>query len=136
MDWDSHCCCATHRANFPSTIVVQEELRNVRGDEILTAAKSQIDLVAGGPNCQGVSQRGLRSPNDARLHVPRICSPNLRVATKPAFLMENVPGLVHRHNFHMLRAIFRAFKDLGYSCAADVLLAADYECPNCDIGSS
>jgi site-specific DNA-cytosine methylase len=43
--------------------------------------------------------------------------------------MENVPGLAHRHNFSMLRRIYAAFKRLGYNCAGDVLLAADYGVP-------
>jgi DNA-cytosine methyltransferase len=45
------------------------------------------------------------------------------------FLMENVPGLAHRHNFEVLGKIFESFQKLGYHCAADVLLAAHYGVP-------
>jgi DNA-cytosine methyltransferase len=47
----------------------------------------------------------------------------------PFFLMENVPGLAHRHNYGLLKTIFATFKELGYRSAADVLLAAHYGVP-------
>jgi DNA (cytosine-5)-methyltransferase 1 len=128
LDWEKH-ACETHRINFPETTVACADVRTVRGEDILDSAGGSVDLLAGGPNCQGVSQRGLRSPDDPRnfmfpefLRLVEEVSPRM-------VLMENVPGLAHRHNFNLLRTIFDSFQQLGYRCAADVLLAADYGVP-------
>ena len=43
--------------------------------------------------------------------------------------MENVPGLLHRHNRELAADIFAWFEEIGYSCGADALLAADYGVP-------
>jgi DNA (cytosine-5)-methyltransferase 1 len=128
IDWDKH-ACATHHANFPETQVVCSDVRKVRGSDILAAAGGSLDLLAGGPNCQGVSQRGLRSPDDPRNFMfPEFL--RLVEETSPRMiLMENVPGLAHRHNFGLLKTIFQSFQQLGFRCAADVLLAANYGVP-------
>lgn len=128
LDWDVN-ACKTYQHNFPNSIVENIDVRMVTGDRILATVGSTVDLVAGGPNCQGVSERGLRSPDDPRNFMFAEFV-RLVAELKPrAFLMENVPGIAHRHNFEMLRAIFRSFESLGYKCAGDVLLAADYGVP-------
>lgn len=128
LDWDKH-ACETHRVNFPETTVACTDVRQVRGSEILAASGGAVDLLAGGPNCQGVSQRGLRSPDDPRNFMfPEFLRLVSEVSPRMV-LMENVPGLAHRHNFGLLRDIFESFQQLGYRCAADVLLAADYGVP-------
>lgn len=128
LDWDKH-ACETHEANFPTSIVECTDVRRTRGSTILAASGGRVDLLAGGPNCQGVSQRGLRSPDDPRNFMfPEF----LRIVEEVAprmVLMENVPGLAHRHNYALLRAIFESFRSVGYRCVADVLLAADYGVP-------
>lgn len=128
LDWDRN-ACATHEANFPDSLVECRDVREVDGAAIKRFAGKRVDLVAGGPNCQGVSQRGLRNPHDPRnFMLPEFV--RLVSDLQPrAFLMENVPGLAHRHNFGFLRSIFEMFAGVGYRCAADVLLAADYGVP-------
>jgi site-specific DNA-cytosine methylase/endonuclease III len=128
LDWDRH-ACETHRLNFPETVVECRDVREVSGRHIAAIAGAEIDLVAGGPNCQGVSQRGLRNPDDPR---NMMLNEYVRVVAElqPRMLLfENVPGLAHRHNFGLLQDIFGLFKELGYTCAADVLLAASYGVP-------
>jgi DNA-cytosine methyltransferase len=128
LDWDEN-ACETHRINAPDTIVQCADVRSVRGEEIQRQVGRRIDLVAGGPNCQGVSERGLRNPDDPRNFMfPEF----VRIVSeiRPSyFLMENVPGLAHRHNYDILKTVFRSFQELGYNCAADVLLAAEYGVP-------
>ena len=128
VDWDEH-ACRTYERNFPTTIVDCADVRDVDGSRIAAAVGGKLDLLAGGPNCEGVSQRGLRSPDDPRNFMfPEFI--RLVSELKPrAFVMENVPGLAHRHNFGLLRSVFRAFRELGYRCAGDVLLAAEYGVP-------
>jgi DNA (cytosine-5)-methyltransferase 1 len=128
LDWDKH-ACQTHAFNFPDSVIECTDVRKVTGTHIQEQIGKSVDLVAGGPNCQGVSERGLRNPDDPRNFMfPEFV--RLVSELRPTFfLMENVPGLAHRHNFQLLRQVFRSFTDLGYSCAADVLLAAHYGVP-------
>ena len=128
LDWDEN-ACESHRVNSPDTVVQCADVRNVSGHEVQREIGRRVDLVAGGPNCQGVSQRGLRNPDDPRNFMfPEF----VRIVSeiRPTyFVMENVPGLAHRHNYELLKTVFRSFQELGYHCSADVLLAADYGVP-------
>ena len=95
----------------------------------MDAVGGPVDVVIGGPNCQGVSERGMRDPDDIRNSMfPEFA--RLIAELKPrAFVMENVAGLTHRHNWPLLRSIFRTLTGLGYRCAGDVVRAADYGVP-------
>lgn len=128
LDWDEY-AAATHRENFPQAQTECRDVREVSGQHILRTVGRPVDLLAGGPNCQGVSQLGLRSPDDPRNFMLQEFMRLVSEIRPRAFLFENVPGLAHRHNYPLLKQIFSAFAELGYRCAADVLLAADYGVP-------
>jgi DNA (cytosine-5)-methyltransferase 1 len=129
LDYDEH-ACATFALNHPGVHVVCDSVENVTPNQIFDAAgSSRIPLVIGGPNCQGVSLRGKRNPDDPKnlmfFHFKRLIE-----GIKPDwFVMENVPGLLHRHNQGLVSSIFEAFHSIGYRCGAQVLLAADYGVP-------
>jgi DNA (cytosine-5)-methyltransferase 1 len=129
MDLDKS-ACETYALNHPETHVACDDVENVRPKDIFDAAGTRsIPLLIGGPNCQGVSLRGKRNPNDPKnemfFHFKRLIE-----GVRPDwFVMENVPGLLHRHNEGLVTAIFDAFHSIGYRCGAEVLLAADYGVP-------
>src|SRR3954471_11326892 len=97
---------ATHEFNFPLTEVLCRRLEGLAPDELVAAAErgryrhghagrwnGRIDLIAGGPPCQGFSLIGKRLMNDPRnqlvFHFFRLVT-----ALRPRyFLMENVPGM-------------------------------------------
>jgi len=127
-DYDEF-ACETYAHNHPKCVVHHGDVAGVNGAEIAQAVRPDIPLIIGGPNCQGVSLRGKRNPDDPKnqmfFHFKRIIND-----VRPEwFVMENVPGLLHRHNRELLTRIFREFDDIGYRCAAEVLLAADYGVP-------
>lgn len=128
LDINRH-ACDTHAHNFPDTTVDCADVRTISGSRISAVAGGPVDLLAGGPNCQGVSQRGLRNPDDPRNFMFAEYVRLVSEVRPRMFLMENVPGLAHRHNFEVLGNIFESFQRLGYRCAADVLLAAHYGVP-------
>jgi DNA (cytosine-5)-methyltransferase 1 len=122
--------CQTFASNHPNIQVACDDIENVVPKDIFDAAGTRsIPLLIGGPNCQGVSLRGKRNPNDPKnemfFHFKRLIE-----GVRPDwFVMENVPGLLHRHNQGLVTAIFEAFHSIGYRCGAEVLLAADYGVP-------
>lgn len=120
----------TFRLNHPHCHTVCKGIEDVRAAEIFKAVGSKkVPLVVGGPNCQGVSLRGKRNPDDPKnrmfFHFHRL----IAELQPDWFVMENVPGLLHKHNLDLASDIFAAFDELGYRCGADVLLAADYGVP-------
>jgi len=121
--------CDTHQANFSDGATWCSDVRDVTGKAVMDAVGGPVDVVIGGPNCQGVSERGMRDPDDIRNSMfPEFA--RLIAELKPrAFVMENVAGLTHRHNWPLLRSIFRTLTGLGYRCAGDVVRAADYGVP-------
>jgi DNA (cytosine-5)-methyltransferase 1 len=86
---------ATHERNFPYGRAVCESVTELNAGKIraLLDSDREIDLVAGGPPCQGFSHMGTRDVFDPRNslveHFVRLV---LELRPK-AFLMENVPGM-------------------------------------------
>lgn len=59
----------------------------------LTALKGQVDLVAGGPPCQGFSLAGRRKSNDPRNGLFRHYVKLVKLLAPPFVLLENVKGI-------------------------------------------
>ena len=92
------------------TSIGYADIKNVIGDKT-------IDVIIGGPPCQGFSLSGPRNFDDPRnkLYLSYI---RLVEEIKPrAFVIENVPGLVG------------LFTELGYTVKYQILCAADYGVP-------
>ena len=128
LDMAAH-ACATHEKNFPEGQTWCRDITEVTSDELRGAVEGDLDVLIGGPNCQGVSARGPRDPDDPR---------NLMFweyvraveATQPkVFVMENVAGLTHRKNWPLLQEFVARLNALGYRCAGDVVRAADFGVP-------
>lgn len=104
------------------TKVTYEEIKKIIGDR-------KIDLIIGGPPCQGMSLSGPRKFDDPRnkLYLSYI---RLVEEIKPkAFVIENVPGLVSLFNGQIKDSIISKFNSLGYTVNYKILCAADYGVP-------
>lgn len=89
----------------------------------------RIDVIIGGPPCQGFSLSGPRNFNDPRnkLYLSYI---RLVEEIQPrAFVIENVPGLVGLFNGEVKDNIIRTFSEMGYEVKYKILCAADYGVP-------
>ena len=127
----------TYRHNFPEvplfhgdisdflvddSPVWQEEQRNFR-----QLARASTDLVFGGPPCQGFSQIGPRSVDDARnsLYLEFV-----RVLTKlqpKVFLMENVPNMLLIAEGRFKKSVLEEMERAGYRNTGVALVSAsDY----------
>ena len=124
--------CRTHAANFPEVKLHEGDiggfLKGRRRSEALPS--ESIDIVYGGPPCQGFSQIGPRDLSDPRnvlyKEFVRIC----RKVNARAFVMENVPNMVAMKNGHFKSKILLAFAAAGYRRTAVVpVLASDFGVP-------
>lgn len=109
-----------------------KDVRDVTAKSILKAIAPHngVDILIGGPSCQGVSAAGLRNPDDHRNEMLLKFIDLVRKLRPKWFLIENVPGLTHENNRELLAEIFKELESIkGYTVSGDVLLAADYGVP-------
>ena len=89
----------SHKANFPNTIHIQQDIMELCGEKLLELAglqQNQLVGVIGGPPCQGFSSIGQGDVEDTRnrLFVKFF---ELISELRPAFFVaENVPGIMNQ----------------------------------------
>lgn len=76
---------------------------------------NQIDVVIGGPPCQGMSLAGKRLNSDPRNQLFKSFVKAVEVLQPKAFVMENVPGLLSSDGGKINKAILNAFAEIGYN---------------------
>lgn len=129
---NSSACEETHRSNLPHIPFCNADLSRVLADEIADAAGiavGDLDLLIGGPPCQGFSILGQRQSSDPRNdlieHFFRIAA----YLQPKVMVIENVPGLATLSGGNFLRQIADGFRSLDYRSHCAELLAAQYGVP-------
>lgn len=129
VDFDKH-AIASYRANHPGSLALQRDIATVTADEIRTAVDGRdVDLVAGGPSCQGFSTVGKRIEDDPRNTLFKHFARLVRDVRPKFFLMENVKGLLTYRKGYFRELIGQSFEQAGYKVVSRVLCAADYGVP-------
>ena len=88
-----------------------------------------LDVLVGGPPCQGFSIAGPRDMNDKRnsLYLAMV---KLAKRIKPkAVVLENVPGMLQTNDGIGAKRIIEDFSELGYNMTAKILYAPEYGIP-------
>ena len=88
-----------------------------------------IDMVIGGPPCQGFSISGKRDPNDIRNSLYKAYLHTLKEINPKYFIMENVPNLVSMNNGSIKDTILRDISALGYCITYSIMNAKDFGVP-------
>lgn len=126
--------CATHEYNFPFWSIFCQSIANITAESIRNSSaigEREIDVVFGGPPCQGFSLIGKRALDDPRnalvFHFLRLV---LDLNPK-YFVMENVRGLIVGKHQKLLEEIIESFKLNDYEVEENyqVLNAAHYGVP-------
>lgn len=89
----------------------------------------KIDVIIGGPPCQGFSLSGPRNFNDPRNKLYLSYIRLVEEIQPKAFVIENVPGLVGLFNGEVKDNIIKTFAEMGYEVKYKILCAADYGVP-------
>ena len=121
----------TIRMNFPESHHFEQPIETLREESILESlCGKKVDIVCGGPPCNGFSVAGLRKPNDARNQLFREYIRIVKLL-KPAFIfMENVPGIVTMQNGEFYKEILQQFAEIGYpDMSVRILEAAEFGTP-------
>ncbi len=114
--------------------VLNEDICNLKGEQILKAAKIKKDdiyLFAGCPPCQNFSRQNPLNKNKSIDERKKLLFEFLRLIKEimpPFILMENVPGIKADFNKEILNEFLERLKKYYY-VKEDILNAADYGVP-------
>ena len=89
----------TFLANHKKSVVLCKDMTKITSKEILNSiGTDSIDIVIGGPPCQGFSMAGKRQPNDPRNSLFMEYLRIVKGLEPKVFLMENVKGILSMKN--------------------------------------
>jgi len=89
----------------------------------------KIDVLVGGPPCQGFSLAGPRNKNDERNKLFEAMVILAERIKPKAIVLENVPGLLQLHDGIGAKRIIEEFGRIGYDMSPKLLYAPDYGIP-------
>jgi len=123
----------TYSRNFPGSHAVRADVRNLNADVIREAAQigdQTIDVVFGGPPCQGFSVGGTRDLKDERNLLIHEFARVVGDLAPTYFVMENVKGLLQKPSQPALDLFLESARAHGYEVLTPrVLNAADFNVP-------
>ena len=131
IDFDEK-AAETFKMNMPEAEVLVGDLTNnaVKEKVITLAREAGVNMIIGGPPCQGYSMKGkkmgLKDPRNflfrEYLNIVNEVQPDL-------FVIENVKGLLLSSNGWFRDEIIKAVTNLGYSVEYDILNAENFGVP-------
>lgn len=127
-DWKAYSATTTPvEEQAKAGLVVKELAAVLESKEVLANLKAmELDLVAGGPPCQGFSLAGRRNPNDVRNQLPWQFLEFIDAVQPKAVLIENVSGMTQNFRKHGKSSPFKelqlALADRGEGYVVQPLL--------------
>lgn len=119
-----------YKKNHSSTKMINEDITKLDLQSVFEQYKGNIDVIIGGPPCQGFSQKGKRKTiHDERNFLFKYYVKVVDLVKPQYFVMENVPNLLTAEKGYFKREIEELFSKMGYILDAGVLNAADYGVP-------
>jgi DNA (cytosine-5)-methyltransferase 1 len=119
-NWKAACdaFALNHRARIDCASVSDESVGAA------LEAVGDVDLVLGGPPCQGFSTSGKRALDDPRNVLVRAYFAAVALAKPKAFLMENVSGFTTFQESAIMREVMELSRELGYRPFAGIVLSS------------
>ena len=121
---------ATLAANHPNTNVINEDIHKINfREELAKLGLKSVDVLSGGPPCQGFSTIGSKNRQDPR---NSLFYEYLRAVseTNPKYtIFENVSGFKRMYDGFAYETLVKELGELGYETKSQILNAADYGAP-------
>lgn len=125
--------CETYRYNFPEHQLIQKDISKLSDSEIEYLKEyEEIDVIIGGPPCQGFSMAGRigrRFVDDPRNRLFKEFARVVKIVRPKFFVMENVARLNAHNKGATKQEMIDTFEALGYTVESQVLNSADYGVP-------
>ena len=122
----------TYSKNFPEAITLKRDLSKAfdwQTDSFRSILEQDIDVIIGGPPCQGFSIAGKRTREDPRNTLYRAYIKLIEHLNPAAIVVENVPTILSLFSGDIAKRIRRDFEALGYKTEVFTLTASDYGVP-------
>lgn len=117
-------------ANHHEASVYHGDIKKLSEKKLKELLRGQkVDMVVGGPPCQGFSTVGRGEVEDERNQLFKEFVRIVKVTQPKVILFENVTGLVAKKNQGIMEKIFKYFEKLGYNMDARVLSAEEFGVP-------
>lgn len=120
----------THLKNCKGTLI-GKDITKIGNDE-LKELQRDVDLIIGGPPCQGFSMAGKRRVGDLRNSLYKEFLRFVGIINPDFFVMENVPGIGSMYDLDgklIVLKIMDSFKEMGYDVDVKVLNSSNYGVP-------
>jgi len=120
----------TFEHNHKNGTTMCADLASLSTEEVDKAINHEkVDVIIGGPPCQGFSIAGKRILDDDRNKLYKSFVRMVAHFKPKAFVLENVPNILSIGEGIVRDAIIKEFSDLGYNVVSKVLIASDYGVP-------
>lgn len=124
----------TYAFNHPRTTVVTGDIRNIDLNLLASLVRTRrspgdVDVVVGGPPCQGFSTAGKKLEHDPRNDLFLQFARVIEHFRPRMFLMENVPGFQRMYRGAAYQEAVEVFSDLGYSSLDRIISAPEFGIP-------
>lgn len=121
----------TFKLNHQNSKVLNCDITQISYEKDIKAliGNTEIDVVVGGPPCQGMSLSGPRKFEDPRNSLYLSYIRLVKEIMPRAFVIENVIGIVSLFKGQIKDHIIEEFTELGYNVQFKTLLASDYGVP-------
>jgi DNA (cytosine-5)-methyltransferase 1 len=119
----------TYAFNHPNTKVIQSDIKSILDSDFVHS--TPIDVLFGGPPCQGFSRSNLKTRNLENTN-NWLFKEFIRLATlwRPRWIViENVRGLLETSKGHFLKEILKSLKNIDYKVEYKILNAVDFGVP-------
>ncbi|MBN2228598.1 MAG: DNA cytosine methyltransferase [Candidatus Thorarchaeota archaeon] len=133
-DFNAH-MCETYRYNHPHTLTKQLDLSSIEGIiELIHIIETELhgrtlNLLAGGPPCQGFSTAGKWNHTDSRNSLVFKMIELIHTLQPENVILENVPGIRWMQHGRVLESLLDSFEKEGYRTRAFLLHAEEYGVP-------
>lgn len=119
-----------YKENHKKTKMIVGDITTLNLEDTFGEYNGKIDVIIGGPPCQGFSQKGKRKTiHDKRNFLFKYYVKVVELVKPKYFVMENVPNLLTAEKGYFKKEIEELFNKMGYSIKMDVLNASDYGVP-------
>ena len=121
---------AAYEMNHKGTKMIVGDITALDLEKTFGSYEGKVDVVIGGPPCQGFSQKGQRKTiHDERNFLFKYYVRVVGLVKPRYFVMENVPNLLTAEGGYFRKEIEELFNSMGYQLKMGVLNASDYGVP-------
>ena len=121
--------CVTNKANHPDTDVIYGDILEENTKEKIYHYTNKVDVLCGGPPCQGFSHAGKRIIDDPRNQLFLEFIRSISVLKPKVVVMENVQGFLTLDKGKFYLETKELLNNLGYVCEGRLLNTVHFGVP-------